>query len=154
MPESLTPDLIALRETTERFVADTLQPTESGLDEVDSDPQALRTLRTGVVAAAKAAGLFGMTQPKAFGGSEAGQLALTVVRDTLAAHNLRSSRWVFGPGPGVLAGAEGPLRDSHLQPLLDGHKQSAFGFTEPDDAPHPTRAHYTRVRRLKRPREK
>jgi len=65
---------------------------------------------------------------------------LTVARETLAACNAPFMNLVFGPGPGVLAGAGDALRASHLEPLLRGEKSGAFGFTEPDDAPAPTTA--------------
>jgi acyl-CoA dehydrogenase len=137
MPESLPPDLIALRERTEQLANDTLLPLEQALEHGELDSAAARAR---AIDAAKAAGLFGMTQPRAFGGTEAGQLTLTVVRDTLGAFNVRSAGWIFGPGPGVLANAGEPLRSTHLEPLLRGEKRAAFGFTEPDDAAHPTRA--------------
>ena len=64
-------------------------------------------------------------------------LTLTVVRDTLASHNL-SHMPVFGPGPGVLAGVDEPIKSEYLEPMLTGKKRGAFGFTEPDDALHHT----------------
>lgn len=81
-----------------------------------------------------------MTQPRSHGGSEAGPLALTVVRDTLAGYNTGLEHWAFGPGPGVLSGCVEPLRSLYLQPLLDGVKHAGFAVTEPDDAAHYTRA--------------
>ena len=75
-----------------------------------------------------------MTQPKAFGGSAAGQLALCVARETLAAANPPFMDSVFGPSPGVLGSVQEPLATSHLAPLIAGEKRSSFGFTEPDDA--------------------
>jgi acyl-CoA dehydrogenase len=81
-----------------------------------------------------------MTQPRSAGGTEAGLLAMTVVRDTLAGYNTGLAHFVFGPGPGVLAGCAEPLRSSFLQPLLSGTKRGGFAFTEPDDAAHFTRA--------------
>jgi alkylation response protein AidB-like acyl-CoA dehydrogenase len=135
MPESLQPDLIELRDAMERFARDVLTPTAQALTDGTLTPD---DAHAQVREASRTAGFFTMTQPKAFGGSEAGQLALTVARDTLAAHNSPVSSAVFGPGPGVLAGVEEPLRSSHLEPLMRGEKRAAFGFTEPDDAPHPT----------------
>ncbi|MFU8815317.1 MAG: acyl-CoA dehydrogenase family protein [Pseudomonadales bacterium] len=131
MPEQLNHDQQALASRARDFAAAELLP-RSG-----ADP---REARPAVVAAAKAAGFFQMTQPRAFGGSEASTLELTVVRDELAAANAPFMDAVFGPGPGVLAEVGEPLRSSHLQPLLAGAKRAGFGFTEPDDAPAPTRA--------------
>ena len=135
MPESLSYVEQLLRDRAEVFGRDVLLPLErelaSGADR--------RTLRARVVAASKAAGLFGMTQPAAFGGTEAGPLALTIVRDGLASACLASlAGAVFGPSPGVLAGSTEPLRGRYLGPLLAGEKRGAFAFTEPDDAPFHT----------------
>ncbi|MEZ5560830.1 MAG: acyl-CoA dehydrogenase family protein [Pseudomonadales bacterium] len=131
MPEQLDSEQQALAERVRRFAADVLEPLRgtSGRD-----------ARQRVTAAAQAAGLFAMTQPREFGGTAASSLALTIVRDELAAANAPHSGLVFGPGPGVLAGAGEPLRSRYLEPLLAGRKTGAFGFTEPDDAPAPTRA--------------
>ena len=131
MPEQLDDDQQALAARARAFAATELLPRR------DADPH---EARAAVVAAAKAAGFFYMTQPRAYGGSEAGTLALTVVRDELAAANPPYLDAVFGPGPGVLAEVGEPLRSSHLEPLLAGSRRGGFGFTEPDDAPAPTRA--------------
>ena len=127
MPESLTPELLRLRDDTHAFARDTLKPLAEDFP----------ANRKRIVDASRAAGLFSMTQPRAFGGSQASTLALTVVRDTLAGHNL-SHLPVFGPGPGVLASAGEPVASRYLAPLLAGEKRGAFGFTEPDDALRPT----------------
>ena len=127
MPESLTPELRQLRDETDAFARDTLAPLAADFPET----------RKRIIDASRAAGLFSMTQPRSFGGSQASVLAMTVVRDTLASHNL-SHLPVFGPGPGVLAGAGEPVESRYLAPLLAGEKRSAFGFTEPDDAERPT----------------
>ncbi|HEX7036092.1 MAG TPA: acyl-CoA dehydrogenase [Pseudomonadales bacterium] len=131
MPEQLDSALQALAVHTREFAARELEPRRH------RDPA---EARREIVAAAKAAGFYPMTQPRAFGGSEASTLALTVVRDELGAANAPFQEAVFGPGPGVLAGVGEPLASSHLGPLLAGEKRAAFGFTEPDDAAHPTRA--------------
>ncbi|WP_419932631.1 acyl-CoA dehydrogenase family protein [Candidatus Poriferisodalis sp.] len=88
--------------------------------------------------ASKAAGVFGMTQPASFGGTEAGALALTVVRDTLGSRNVGHLPGIFGPSPGVLANVGEPLRSQFLLPYLAGELRSGFGFTEPADAPRHT----------------
>lgn len=131
MPEMLNDEQRSLAERAGRFAEEVLLPLAG------ADPA---TARIEVIARSRAAGFFAMTQPKAFGGTEAGTLALTVVRDELAARNAPFTHTVFGPGPGVLGGAEGPLRQTHLQPLLAGRLRGGFGFTEPDDVPAPTTA--------------
>ncbi len=133
MPEMLTEAERALAERTRRFATDVLLP----LAEKDEDSGSTRTR---VIEASKEAGFFAMTQPKAFGGSEAGALELTIVRDELGSFNTPFAGAVFGPGPGVLGGVEGPLRETHLQPLLEGRMRGSFGFTEPDDVDSPTTA--------------
>ena len=138
MPDSLTTELIALRSHAERFAVDVLLPQRQAVDaQLQTNPD---KMRQAVVAAARAAGFFGMTQPVAFGGTQAGPLALTVVRDTFAGYNTGFDRLVFGPGPGVLAACEEPLRSRYLTPLLDGRRRAGFAFTEPDDAEHFSRA--------------
>ncbi len=134
MPEMLPEPLVALREKTEAFIRDVLVPMEEEL----SSGADWQDLRARVVAASTEAGLFTMTHPKAYSGVEVGVLALTVLRETLAAANLRVAAHVFAPGPGVLAAATGPLKENYLDPLMRGEKQGSFGFTEPDDAPRPT----------------
>ncbi|MFX3658069.1 MAG: acyl-CoA dehydrogenase family protein [bacterium] len=131
MPEQVGPELAALADKARAFATDVLLPLRGGPPE-----EAWQA----AVAASRAAGFHQMTQPRAFGGSEAGTLALTVVRDELAAANPPCVDAVFGPGPGVLADVGEPLKSSHLLPLLSGARRAGFAFTEPDDAPHPTRA--------------
>ncbi|MFV2090011.1 MAG: acyl-CoA dehydrogenase family protein [Pseudomonadales bacterium] len=131
MPEMLRPSELELREKIRTFAADVLIPL-AGTE--------FSKARGEVITASKDLGLFAMTQPRSFGGSEASAIEMTIVRDELAAVNAPFSALVFGPGPGVLAGAKEPLRSTHLEALLAGSKQGSFGFTEPDDAPHPTTA--------------
>jgi len=131
MPEQLTTDQRALADRAKTFAAQQLLPRRG---------DAAATARPAIVAAARAAGFFAMTQPREFGGSAASTLDLTIVREELAAANPPFLDAVFGPGPGVLASVGEPLRTSHLAPLLAGAKRGGFGFTEPDDAPAPTRA--------------
>ena len=121
MPEQLSSQLIELRERCAAFAKDHMLPL------ADSD-RASAALQ--VREASKAAGLFTMTQPA----HPAGQLALCVARETLAAANPPALDAVFGPGAGVLGSVEEPLASSHLAPLLAGEKRGSFGFTEPDDA--------------------
>lgn len=136
MPESLTPELIELRDRTQALV-DELRALEAGLTdglEAPIPPEVAAEARE----RSQAAGLFGMTQPAEFGGANAGPLALTVARETVATGNLRLGRNVFGPGPGVLRAAGGEARSRFLEPLLRGDMQGSFAFTEPGDALKPT----------------
>jgi len=130
VPEQLSDQQQQLRERAADFARQVLEPLRG------ADAAAARST---VVAESKRAGFFAMTQPKAFGGSEASTLELTTVRDELAAHNPPFVDAVFGPGPGVLADAGEPIASDYLAPVLAGEKRGAFGFTEPDDAPQPTR---------------
>ena len=133
MPELLTPGQQSLKSAVDAFIASQLQPFERQLDDLGVD-----ATRTKVIQASKDAGLFGMTQPAAFGGAEAGIVEMTLVREALAASNLRTAAWVLGPGPGVLAGATGSLKEDYLDAVMSGLKRGAFGFTEPDNAERPT----------------
>ncbi len=132
MPENLTAEQLTLKTTVDNFVDNTLRSLEAQLD-IDAD-----TVRREVIQASKRIGLFGMTQPADFCGSEAGIVELTLIRETLAASNLRTAGWVLGPGPGVLAGAKGAMKAQYLDAVMSGEKRGAFGFTEPDNAERPT----------------
>jgi len=137
VPDALTAELEALRDRAYSLARDVLQPVHAEL--IAGLPRA--EARRRVVAASKAAGIFPLTQPAAYGGTEAGPLALTVVRDELAAHcHTPLAGTVFGPTPGVLAGVAEPLRGRYLAPLLKGEKRGGFAFTEPDDTPRHTHA--------------
>ena len=107
-------------------------------DQPGADADGDSELAGAVREASKAAGVFAMTQPAAFGGTEAGALALCIVRDTLARHGVGHLHGIFGPSPGVLAQVGEPLRTKFLLPYLAGQLRSGFGFTEPSDAPRPT----------------
>src|SRR4051812_44714319 len=137
MPESITAELAALRDRAEQFARDVLVPNGAARG---ADDELHPDARSNVVRAAREAGFFAMTQPSSVGGTQAGLLALTVVRDTFASFNTGVAHYAFGPGPGVLAGVGEPLRSHYLLPLLGGEKRSGFAFTEPDDAAHFTRA--------------
>lgn len=139
MPEQIPAELHDLRARVQQFCDDELRPLEDGAADDEDDP-ANRNIRKEVAERSRRAGFFGMTQPKEFGGTEAGPLALTVAREAFAATNLRSARFVFGPGPGVLRAAEGRLRQDYLEPLMRGQRYAGWGFTEPSgpDAGRPT----------------
>ena len=137
MPESLTAELVELRERIQSFIDDDLRPLEEQLGD-EAGAAAPADVRARVRERSRELGIFGMTQPEQYGGSAAGPLALTVARETLAASNLRLARGVFGPGAGVLSAAEGVVRERYLEPMLRGEKTGAFAFTEPADAERPT----------------
>jgi alkylation response protein AidB-like acyl-CoA dehydrogenase len=137
MPESLSAELLEIRDRAARFAEDVLVPSGQALGSGGEPPaRVFEHVRQESIAR----GLFRMTQPRAHGGIESGPLELTVVRDTLAGYNTGLLWRVFGPSPGVLAGCPEPLRSTHLQPLLDGRKRAGFAFTEPAGARHFTTA--------------
>ena len=129
MPDFLDSEHIEVLRTAEELADELAALSRQG---AESD------IGAAVREASKAAGVFGMTQPVAFGGTEAGALALAVVRDTLGSRNVGHLPGVFGPSPGVLAGVEEPLRSQFLLPYLAGELRSGFGFTEPANAPRHT----------------
>ncbi len=137
MPDQLGPELIALRDRLRAFADDELRPIE---ERADAGDLTSAEARREIAARSRAAGVYGMTQPREFGGSEAGPLALTVARETIAASGLRLARHAFGPGPGVLARTEGALRERYLEPWMGGERFAAWAFTEPRDATTPTQA--------------
>ena len=129
MPEQLSDELQELQQRCHTFAAQIPELTNNV-----SQP------RDVVRDQAKQLALFQMTQPKEFGGSAAGHLALTVAREALASKNPPYLDAVFGSSPGVLGGVDEPLKSDYLMPLLAGDKRGSFGFTEADDAPQPTSA--------------
>jgi len=131
MPEQLSQADAKLQQDMAAFVA---------AQSVDNAKPIDATSAAQIMAASKAAGFFQMTQPEAFGGSAASNLQLSLLRDELASHNTGFGHLIFGPGPGVLGGCAEPLKSQYLEPVLQGLKRGSFGFTEPDDAPHPTQA--------------
>lgn len=142
MPEHLPPELLALRERAQAFIEAELAPLEAQLPAGADAAGVDAATRAEVRRRSAAAGFFGMTQPREYGGSAADALTLTVVREAFAASNLLVADFVLGPGPGALAAATGGLRTRYLEPLMRGEQAAGFAFTEPSgaDAPRPTYA--------------
>lgn len=144
MPDNLPESLVNIRTEMSEFIKNHLlieSPGES--PEESNDEQFSRDkdkLRVGVIKASKEAKFYYKTQAQAFGGMPATSLELTMLREQLASANSEYSQFVFGPGPGILHKAEGFLKSNYLDPLLNGDKRMAFGFTEPEDATRPTYA--------------
>ena len=127
MPDFLSPELQALRAQVAALATDCLQP-------LHANPALGDNARAAQVRdAAKAAGIYGLTQARS-----TPALTLLVVRETLAQHGVGHLNGLFGAGAGVLAGVAEPLRTSHLLPLLAGDKRGAFAFTESASAQRPT----------------
>ncbi len=146
MPESLPPDLVDLRDRLRAFIEE-MRALEGDLDDggvEGGDGPAPEDVRRRVRERSKELGFFGMTQPVEFGGSEAGALAMTVARETLAAANTPLARYVFGPDPGLLRRAEGSVRERYLEPVLAGEKTWSFAFTEPSGPNAPERPTWAR----------
>ncbi|MDA0351318.1 MAG: acyl-CoA dehydrogenase [Chloroflexi bacterium] len=129
MPETLPTAIEVLRERMAVLVSEQLQPLEAQLPE---DPRAPipPEIAQQVRERSREAGMWSLTQPIEFGGAAVGVLAQTAVREALAAGHLRVARYVFGPGPGLLASAQGQLKDHYLDAVLRGEKRGAFAFTE------------------------
>lgn len=141
MPESIPPELLELRSRAAAFVEE-LRPLEAEVREEHGDLRVPEALRARVRARSQELGLFQMTQPREVGGTEAGPLALTVLREALAAGNTPFERDILGPDPGLLRRAEGALRERYLDPVVRGERRWAFAFTEPAGAARPTWARY------------
>lgn len=135
MPEQLTAPQQALLTQVQLFIAQQLAPLSETLA---AQPEALRHA---VTAASQTAGLYGLTQPPAYGGQGASVMELTLAREALATSGLPARQHVFGPGPGFLADATGELKTDYLEPLLQGRKRTGFAFTDGrDQAPTQARA--------------
>ena len=134
MPEQLSKNLLTVLKQAEGFVAQEILPRSERMRH--GEPLAARGAE--VRAASKREGFFYKTQPEAFGGAPAGALELTMLREYWASANSELTRFVFGPGPGILHEATGELASQFLKPVMAGEKRGAFGFTEPDNALRPT----------------
>lgn len=134
MPDNLPEELLTVRARAQQFLDQTILPLEKRLDKGED----LAEIRKEVVSASRDAGFFFKTQPEEYGGNPAGILELTMLRELFAASNLSLANDIFGPGPGILHSADGLLKEHYLDPVMQGEKRGAFGFTEPDSARRPT----------------
>ena len=137
MPDNLPEAVVAVMRQAEDFVDKVIRPLgHEGSDEGNPDEgeDAINTVRE----ASREAGFFYKTQPAEFGGTPASTLELTVLRELFSSTNLPLTRYIFGPGPGVLHAVQGDLKSGYLEPVLRGEKKGAFAFTEPDSAPRAT----------------
>jgi acyl-CoA dehydrogenase len=139
MPELLSETQRALRERIATFIERELRPLEASLPE-DPGAPVPESVRRAVVERARRAGIHAALQPDGNGADAIGPVERVLVIETLAQSNLRLTRYALGPGPGLLAGLQGPLRERYLLPLLAGEKRSALGITEPRDGQSPLRA--------------
>ena len=130
MPDNLSEALLSIKQQADDFVSQNLDP----LTNESISQKSIEAIRS----ASKEAGFFYKTQPAEFGGQPASTLELTVLRETFSASHSDFSRYIFGPGPGVLHAVEGDLKTNYLQPVLRGEKRGSFGFTEADSAPRPS----------------
>ncbi len=129
MPDNLPESVLSAKQAAEEFIHTVIAPLGD-----DHSPAATAKVRE----ASKAAGFFYKTQPAEFGGDPASTLELTALRELFSASNLPLTRYIFGPGPGVLHAVQGVLKTDYLAPVLAGEKRGAFAFTEPESAQRPT----------------
>ena len=133
MPDNLPEAVVAVKRQAEEFIDKVIRPlSNKSVAEVSDDAVKL------VKEASRDAGFFFKTQPKEFGGAPASTLELTVLRELFSRTNLPLTRYIFGPGPGVLHAVQGELKSKYLEPVLRGEKRGAFAFTEPDSAARAT----------------
>jgi acyl-CoA dehydrogenase len=133
MPDNLPEAVVAVKRQAEEFIDKVIRPlSNKPVAEVSDDAVKL------VKEASRDAGFFFKTQPKEFGGAPASTLELTVLRELFSRTNLPLTRYIFGPGPGVLHAVQGELKSKYLEPVLKGEKRGAFAFTEPDSAARAT----------------
>ena len=135
MPELLPTNLQNLQKKMQSFIDDVLVDIESNLDP-DLSQSIPNSILNEVRTRSIENGIWSLTQPSEFGGSEANILEMTVIRETLGQANLRIGNYIFGPQPGILASVEGKLREYYLLPLMKGEKRGAFAFTAPRTIPN------------------
>lgn len=133
MPDNLPEAVVAVKRQAEDFIDKVIRPlSDKEGSEVSED--SIRFVKE----SSREAGFFFKTQPTEFGGTPASTLELTVLRELFSRTNLPLTRFVFGPGPGVLHAVQGDLKSEYLDPVLSGEKRGAFAFTESDSAPRAT----------------
>ena len=133
MPDNLPEAVVAVKRQAEEFIDKVIRPlSNKSVAEVSDNAVKLGK------EASRDAGFFFKTQPKEFGGAPASTLELTVLRELFSRTNLPLTRYIFGPGPGVLHAVQGELKSKYLEPVLKGEKRGAFAFTEPDSAARAT----------------
>ncbi|MEE4360206.1 MAG: acyl-CoA dehydrogenase family protein [Pseudomonadales bacterium] len=132
VPEELTPEQRLLWERVDAFSRDPFERLAADLDRASAagDGTTRRATIDAIAAAARDAGLFGLAQPVRFGGAGADAVSLCLARERIAATGLAARRFVFGPGPGLLAGVTGTLENRYLAPLMRGESRTAFAFTD------------------------
>ena len=132
---ALPPELVALRERLERFLAEEIAPLERDLAE-DEEPS--DELRRRVRLLSHEHGFFRLGLPAAEGGGGLGPLGMTLVRETIAASGLRLVRWLLGAGGGMLRRGTEEQRRRYLEPVLRGELTTAFAFTDAREGPRTT----------------
>ncbi|MBG92504.1 MAG: hypothetical protein CL792_00775 [Chloroflexi bacterium] len=135
MPDSLPLDLQNLQTKMQSFIDDVLTDIEAKIESNINQPIPNNILDEARIRSIES-GIWGLTQPAEFGGSEANILEMTIVREILGQANLRIGNHVLGPHPGILASVKGKLREDYLLPLMKGEKRGAFAFTEAQTIPN------------------
>jgi acyl-CoA dehydrogenase len=146
----LPPELVMLRETVRRFIADEVAPAEETLQigqaRLDPDLQAL------LQAKARAAGLWALATPERFGGAGLGVLAQVVVAEEAAKCRLGA----FFPAAGAFGGDppsvlfQGTTEQFELfgRPIVEGRAPKAFtAISEATGGSDPARAIQCRAER-------
>jgi acyl-CoA dehydrogenase len=137
MDFTLSPEIEKLRLKVREFIADEVMPLETQKDAYDEVENIRLDVLDRMRAKAKAAGLWAPQMPK-----ERGGLGLPIVG--WAAFYEEANRSIFGP---VILNAQAPddgnmsvlnkalnsdaMKDTWLQPIIDGKVRSAFVMTEP-----------------------
>ena len=85
MPESLPADLVELRDRLRAFLEE-IRPLGEGLDEDGAVPDEVRRR---VRERSRELGFFGMPQPREFGGSAAGALAIACMLSGCSRHSIK-----------------------------------------------------------------
>ena len=104
MPDNLPEALVAVKRQAEDFIDKVIRPL-SDKEGAEVSEDSIRSVKE----ASREAGFLFKTQPVELGGTPASTLELTVLRELFSRTNLPLTRFVFGPGPGVLHAVQGDL---------------------------------------------
>lgn len=131
-PIDLPDETIALRDLTRRIVEDHQMPLEKRI--LDGEELTEADFAPGA-AAAREAGLWGLSLPEEHGGADLSAFNLMAVTE-IAAWSLAQLRF-GGSVPAALLTCAGEQRVRYTEPLLAGTKQYAFAQTEPGGGADP-----------------
>ncbi len=147
----LTEDLVMLRDTVRKFVANEIVPIEGELRRNGATAIPAEMLGP-IQERARRSGLWCFETPEKFGGAGMKPLALAIAYEEAAKHTYSSPDvgcGAFGYDPPNILQAGTPVQqDKYIPPAVDSGSQWFMAVTEPSGGSDPARSIQTRARRM------